>query len=68
MGKAGKPKAVATSSGTWYEKQCREKSNFRAERAEAAKKAWRDAAAAIAAPAAATAATATAATSDAAVA
>ena len=58
MGKAGKGKAAAASGETWYEKKCREDPNFKAERAEAARKAWQAAAAdrAAAAPAAAAAA------------
>ena len=65
MGKAGKGKAAAASGETWYEKKCREDPNFKAERAEAARKARQAAAADRAAAAPAAAAAAPAATAEA---
>jgi hypothetical protein len=65
MGKVGKGKAAAGSGETWYEKKCREDPNFKAERAEAARKARQAAAADRAAAAPAAAAAAPAATAEA---
>ena len=68
MGKATKGKAGAKAGETWYSKQCRDNPNFKAERADAAKKARAEAAAARAAAAAAAATAPAAETAEAAVA